>query len=72
MIKRSLGKGPRDSSGLAKCPEVLELENGDFAFIGIRATSTLKPYFSEGISCGPDEEVVVLPREVIISAIKKV
>jgi hypothetical protein len=55
---------PKNSAGMAQCPDVWELENGDYAIIGIRSTSALKPVLPESAGCGPDEEIVVVPKEV--------
>jgi hypothetical protein len=49
------------------CPDIWELENGDFAVIGIdmpEAIGSLPP----SASCGPDERVVRIPRNVLIAA----
>lgn len=50
------------------CPDVLELENGDFAIIGVRITSDLKDRLPETVGCGADEEIVLVPRYVLANA----
>ena len=47
---------------------VFELENGDFAIIGVKITDELKPLLPEDASCGPDEEIVYVPRIVMANA----
>jgi hypothetical protein len=56
------------SSALSGCPDVWELNNGDFAVIGIRKTSELIGNLPETAGCGPDEEIVLVPREVFLNA----
>jgi hypothetical protein len=73
MFKRRVGKkyhraGPNDSSGLNSCPDVWELEDGSFAIIGLRKTAILKANLPASANCGPDEEIVVLPRTVFLDA----
>lgn len=55
------------TSGLKGCPDVWQLENGDYAVIGIRSTSALKSRLPKEAACGPDEEIVVLPKAVFES-----
>lgn len=56
------------SAALEGCPDVWELENGDFAVIGIRKTQELKTELPETAGCGPDEEIVILPRYILTNA----
>ena len=77
MFKRRVGikyhaGGPNDSAGLQSCPDVWELDDGNFAVIGIRKTSALKPLLPQSASCGPDEEIVVVPRNVFLDASRNV
>ena len=68
---RRLGRDPHeagDTPGLAGCPDVWELSNGDFAVIGIRSTSSLGPRLPATASCGPDEEIVLVPRRILTAA----
>jgi hypothetical protein len=49
------------------CPDIWELESGDFAIIGTDVTSeagTLPP----SASCGPDERIVRVPRRTLVLA----
>ena len=50
------------------CPDVWELSNGDFAVIGIRKTKELFPLLPKSAGCGPDEEIVLVPRIVMANA----
>ncbi|WP_298296708.1 hypothetical protein [uncultured Litoreibacter sp.] len=73
MIKRRLGKclhsiSDASSGGASGCPDIFELENGDIAVIGIRATSGLASHLPADAGCGPDEDIVVLPRSLVIAA----
>ena len=76
-FKKRLGQDPHTlpeviakggSAAANGCPDVWELENGDFAVIGIRKTSELVGRLPESAGCGPDEEIVILPREIMINA----
>lgn len=78
MFKRRIGPDPHapDAAGnpnpftpaLSGCPDIWELENGDFAVIGIDRTSQLNSHLPQTASCGPDERIVVLPRRILIAA----
>lgn len=72
MFKRRLGPdihaNGRLTSGAKACPDIWELENGDIAVIGIRKTTLLRANLPSGAGCGPDEEIVVLPRELVVNA----
>jgi hypothetical protein len=49
------------------CPDIWELESGDFAIIGTDVTSeagTLPP----SANCGPDERIVRIPRKTLVLA----
>ena len=61
-------KGGKMTIAAQGCPDVWEAETGDFAVIGIRATKSLRPVLPESAGCGPDEEIVIVPRETLLSA----
>ena len=69
MFKRRLG-----SEALAVCehghlcPQILELNNGDFAAVGVDITADALPAMPPGPGVGPNERVVLLPRRVIVEA----
>lgn len=50
------------------CPDIWELENGDFAVIGIDITAAAKGMLPPTAGCGPDERIVRLPRSLLINA----
>jgi len=50
------------------CPDIWELSNGDFAVIGIRVTASLREGLPASAGCGPDEEIVILPRRILTGA----
>ena len=72
MITRRLGPDPHangaQTSSLAGCPDILELETGDFAIIGVDITETAAQKLAFGASCGPDERIVRIPRQTLVLA----
>ena len=59
MFLRRLGPDPHlngaQTPGLKGCPDVFELETGDFAIIGKDITPKAIGQLPTGASCGPDE-----------------
>ncbi len=49
------------------CPDIWELENGDFAVIGIYTTET-RDRLPKTASCGPDERIVRIPSNLLVNA----
>jgi len=72
LCKKRIGpdphKGGSDTPALGGCPDIWELENGDFAVIGLNNKKTLLPFLPKGATCGDDEGIVVLPRRTLINA----
>lgn len=72
MILRRLGPDPHaggaHSKGAKGCPDMFELETGDFAIIGQDATGELLKALPPSASCGPDERIVVIPRKTLVLA----
>jgi len=72
MFKKRIGEDPHannESTGAASgCPDIWELNDGNFAVIGIRKTKELSGILPETASCGWDEEIVVLPRKLLVNA----
>ena len=71
MFLRRIGPDPHangaKSAGCCGCPDIWELENGDFAVIGedITASQAMLP---PSASCGPDERMVKIPRGTLVLA----
>ena len=72
MITRRLGPDPHtngaQTAALQGCPDILELEDGDFAIIGIDITAVAEGKLAFGASCGPDERIVRVPRKTLVLA----
>jgi hypothetical protein len=72
MFLRRLGPDPHlngaQTPGLNGCPDVFELETGDFAIIGKDITTKAIGQLPPGASCGPDEKIVVIPRKTLVRA----
>ena len=49
------------------CPDILELETGDFAIIGADITSAAAQ-LPPGSGCGPGERMVRVPRVLLVRA----
>jgi len=71
MFIRRLGPDPHANGAqtvaLHNCPDIFELDNGDFAIIGIDITS-LSGYLPSSAGCGPDERMVRIPRNLLVLA----
>jgi len=74
MFKRRIGTDPHlggeQTANASGCPDVWELEDGRFAVIGLNMTGSLKPMLPETASCGPDEQIVVIPRHLLLNVKK--
>ena len=72
MFKRRLGPDPHangaTTSSLSGCPDILELESGDFAVIGVDITADAQSQLAFGANCGPDERIVQIPRKTLLLA----
>jgi len=72
MFLRRLGPDPHlngaQTQGLSGCPDVFELETGDFAIIGKDITPKAINQLPPGASCGPDERIIVIPRKALVGA----
>lgn len=70
-FKRRLGKSPLELGATntgPECPDIWELENGDFAVIGRDLTTSLGTRLPDGVSISGDERLVVIPRSMLIAA----
>lgn len=72
LFTRRLGPDPHRNGAqtvaLAGCPDILEMADGSFAIIGIDITEQAKVAMFPTSSCGPDERVVKVPRELLVNA----
>ncbi len=75
MFKRRIGPDPHEggrktpaSPATNACPDIWELENGDFAVIGRLARDTLIEHLPESAFCAPEESIVIIPRETLTRA----
>ena len=70
-FKRRLGPNPHAGGlltpALKGCPDIFELESGDFAVIGIDITAAAR-HLPADASCGPDERMVRIPRRTLVLA----
>ncbi len=68
FIKR-IGPDPHangaKSAGCHNCPDIWEIEGGDFAVIGIDITNVTGP-LPPSAGCGPDERIVRVPRKILV------
>ena len=70
MFLRRLGpttKSGNSCIGAKHCPDLFELEDGDFAVIGADITSAADKLPPDA-GCGPGERIVRLPRQILVLA----
>jgi hypothetical protein len=69
---RRLGPDPHangaKSVGCRGCPDIFELQSGDFAIIGIDITETALSKLPATAGCGPDERIILIPRNLLVGA----
>ena len=66
-----IGRSPEElgiSSQDASCPDILELDNGDYAIIGRDLTASYADSLPEGVSLGEGERLVVIPAATLRAA----
>ena len=69
MFKRRLGQNGKLACSLGhNCPQILEMEDGDFAAVGPDITVKARGGLPPGPGIGPEECVVKVPREVMLAA----
>ncbi len=72
MFKRRLGPDPHASGAQTAsaqgCPDIFELETGEFAIIGKDITADALKSLPPGANCGPDERIIVISRKTLIGA----
>jgi hypothetical protein len=68
---RRLGPDPHangaQTSSLSGCPDIFELEDGDFAIIGVDITQ-FAASLPRSAGCGPDEKMIRIPRQTLLNA----
>jgi len=71
-FRRRIGPDPHANGALTialrGCPDIFELESGDFAVIGIDITAGAVPKLPPSAGCGPDERIVLVPRKTLVLA----
>jgi hypothetical protein len=72
MFLRRIGPDPHANGAqtiaLRGCPDILELESGDFAIIGADITEISARHLPLNASCGPDERIIRIPRKTLVLA----
>ena len=72
MLLRRLGPDPHlggaKTPALSGCPDIFELETGEFAIVGRDVTSAILKDLPPGAACGPEERIVVIPRKTLVLA----
>ena len=68
---RRIGPDPHangaTSAGCQGCPDIWELEDGDFAVIGADITAPAGK-LPPSANCGPDERMIRIPRKTLVLA----
>lgn len=69
-IVRRVGASPRErgSSTGQSCPDIFELNDGDFAVIGREATTELESELPSDAARADYERIVVISRETLVRA----
>ena len=71
MFLRRIGPDPHangvKTAFLRGCPDIFELEDGDFAIIGKDITECAAQ-LPPSASCGPDERMIRIPRKTLVLA----
>jgi hypothetical protein len=72
VFRRRIGLDPHANEAHCvacnNCPDIWELESGDFAIIGVDITANAKGILPASAGCGPEERVILLPRKLLINA----
>lgn len=72
MFLRRLGENNRQQCAHGfSCPQVLEKLDGNFAVVGKLITKKAVAALPSGPGVGPEEEVVEVPRAVLLSAMSE-
>ena len=68
---RRLGKTPTElgtTTGSSGSPDIIELDDGAFAVIGVDVTDSVIGLSGLGARCAPNERVVRIPRVTLTAA----
>ena len=68
---RRLGRTPAElnnTTGVSGSPDILELDDGAFAVIGVDITEQIGRQPLPDARCAPDERIVRIPRNTLIAA----
>ncbi|WP_424537113.1 hypothetical protein ACOZ38_30810 [Sphaerisporangium viridialbum] len=71
QFKRRIGLSALElgnTNSSPSCPDIWELDNGDFAVIGRDLTLSYIGRLPDDVSVGADESLVVIPRNMLIAA----
>lgn len=72
VFLRRLGPDPHAdgarTAALNGCPDIFELDSGDFAVIGSDITEASMRDLPPSASCGPDERIIRIPRKTLVLA----
>jgi hypothetical protein len=72
MFLKRIGPDPHvngaKTAACQGCPDIWQLDDGDFAVIGIDITDIAVPKLPPTAGCGPDERIVRLPRNLLVNA----
>jgi len=72
MTLRRIGPDPhaggQETPACYGCPDLFELDDGDFAVVGVDCTDELLPHLPPSAGCGPDERIVRVPRRIMVGA----
>jgi hypothetical protein len=72
---RRLGTSPierNDTTGVSGSPDILELDDGSFAVIGLDITEQLGRQPLPDAKCAPDERIVRVSRKTFVAAKKDI
>lgn len=70
-VIRRIGKTPAElgnTTGVSGSPDILELEDGAFAVIGVDITDQVRDLDLVNARCAADERIVRIPRNTLASA----
>lgn len=72
MFTKRIGPDPHANGALTPClkgcPDILELNDGDFAIIGRDITAEAIAHLPVSAGCGPDERIIRIPRKTLVLA----